>query len=70
MPSPRKQGMAKPDDVASNVDTGYETGSVASASSSSQTAKVRHISYAFVDEVKIDYNESSNECFYEFHCCC
>ena len=34
--------MAKPDDVASNTDTGYETGSVASASSSSQTIKVRH----------------------------
>ena len=37
-----EQIMAKPDDVASNADTGYETGSVASASSSSQTTKVRH----------------------------
>ena len=37
-----EQIMAKPDDVASNADTGYETGSVASASSSSQTIKVRH----------------------------
>ena len=37
-----KQVMAKPDDVASNTDTGYETGSVASASSLSQTTKVRH----------------------------
>ena len=50
--------------MASNVDTGYETGSMASASSSSQTTKVRHNYYAFVDEVKIDYNESSNECFF------
>ena len=48
MPSPRKQGMAKPDDVASNVDTGYETGSVASASSSSQTAKVRYIMHSLM----------------------
>ena len=61
MLSPRKQGMAKQDDVASNVDIGYETGSVASASSSSQTTKVRHISYAVIDEAKIDYNESSND---------
>ena len=37
-----EQVIAKPDDVASNADTGYETGSVASASSSSQTTKVRH----------------------------
>ena len=36
-----EQVMAKPDDVASNTDTGYETGSVASASSSSRTTKVR-----------------------------
>ena len=37
-----QQVMAKPDDVASNTDTGYETGSVASSSSSSQIMKVRH----------------------------
>ena len=42
VPTTSKQVMAKPDDVASNADTGYETGSVASASSSSQTTKVRH----------------------------
>ena len=35
-----EQVMAKPDDVASSTDSGYETGSVASASSSSQTTKV------------------------------
>ena len=41
VPTTSKQIKAKPDDVASNTDTGYETGSVASASSSSQTTKVR-----------------------------
>ena len=40
VPTTSEQIMAKPDDVASNTDTGYETGSVASASSSSQTTKV------------------------------
>ena len=42
VPTTNEQVMAKPDDVASNTDTGYETGSVASASSSSQISKVRH----------------------------
>ena len=44
IPTTSEQVMAKPDDhdVTSNTDTGYETGSVASASSSSQTTKVRH----------------------------
>ena len=42
VPTTSEQVMAKPDDVASNTDTGYETGSVASASGSSQTTKVRH----------------------------
>ena len=42
VPTTSEQVMAKPDDVASNTDTGYETGSVASASSSSQITKVRH----------------------------
>ena len=36
-----EQVTDKPDDVASNTDTGYETGSVASALSSSQITKVR-----------------------------
>ena len=40
VPTTSKQIMAKPDDVASNADTGYEIGSVASASSSSQITKV------------------------------
>ena len=42
VPTTSEQVMAKPDDVASNTDTGYETGSVASASSLSQITKVRH----------------------------
>ena len=42
VPTTSEQVMAKPVDVASNTDTGYETGSVASASSSSQITKVRH----------------------------
>ena len=41
VPTTSKQIKAKPDDVVSNTDTGYETGSVASASSSSRTTKVR-----------------------------
>ena len=33
----------KAEDVASNADTGYDTSSIASTSSSSQITKVRHI---------------------------
>ena len=35
--------VEKRDETASNADTGYETASVTSASSSSQIMKVRHI---------------------------
>ena len=42
VPTTSEQIMAKPDDMASNTDTGYETGSVANATSSSQITKVRY----------------------------
>ena len=42
VPTTSVQVMAKLDDVASSADTGYETGSVASALSSSRIMKVRH----------------------------
>ena len=48
IPITNEQVMAKPDDMASNTDTGYETGSVASTSSSSQIMKVRHTMVAGV----------------------
>ena len=43
-----KQGGEKPEDTVSNADTGYETSSVVSASSSSQITKVRHIIFGRV----------------------
>ena len=56
IPTTSEQVTAKSDDVASNTDTGYETGSVASASSSSQTTKVRHAVVAGVmNEIIISY---------------
>jgi hypothetical protein len=52
-----KQGREKPEDTVSNADTGYETGSVVSASSSSQIMKVRHtmIQNVFMNFVNIAY---------------
>ena len=41
VPATSEQVTDKPDDVASNTDTGYETGSVASTLSLSQITKVR-----------------------------
>ena len=42
MSSKKDHVTEKAEDVASNADTGYDTSSIASASSSSQITKVRH----------------------------
>ena len=53
VPTSSEQDTEKPEETASNADTGYETGSVLSTSSSSQITKVRHT----LVESYLNYND-------------